>query len=135
MPRLNEIVAALADISKIDSYETLAAEMADWFSCLAHRISTWSDKRPSQTMHKMAATIHTVPYDLLAEFGHSYNPTLLAFVMLLHCSPDMPDYADARTLVLVLLDDLRQMDLDHPDAQNAIERIDAIFDSFSRRQK
>ena len=135
MARVNEIVAALADISKIDSYETLAPEMADWFSGLADRMATCSDKRPSQTMHKMAATIHTVPYDLLAEFGHSYDPTLLAFVMLLHCSPDMPDYADARALVQALLDHLRRMDLDRPEAQNAIERIDAIFDSFSRRPK
>jgi hypothetical protein len=78
--------------------------MANWFSGLADRMSAWSDERPSQTKHKMAATIHTVPYDLLAEFGHSYNPTLLAFVMLLHCSPDMPDYADARALVQALLD-------------------------------
>ncbi|WP_354256289.1 hypothetical protein [Bradyrhizobium sp. F1.13.3] len=132
---MNEIVAALADISKIDSYETLAAEMADWFSGLAALMATYSDKRPSQTMHKMAATIHTVPYDLLAEFGHSYNPTLLAFVILLHCSPDMPDYGDARALVQALLDDLRQMDLDRPEAQNAIERTDAIFDRLSRLPK
>jgi hypothetical protein len=46
---------------------------------------------------------------------------------------DAPDYADAHHLVLTLLDELRSIDLDHPDAQRAIEEIKAILKPTRRR--
>jgi hypothetical protein len=79
-------------------------------------------------MRKMAATVETVPYDMLAELGHSYNATLISCVLILHVvRADAPDYADARDLVLKLLDELRKLDLDHPDTQKAIEEIKFIL--------
>ena len=39
-------------------------------------------------MRKMAATVETVPYDMLAELGHRYNATR---VLILHvCTPMRP---------------------------------------------
>ena len=113
MPKPAEIVAALGDVSAIDSYATLQAEMVDLFTDLAD----WNDDRSAQIMRKMAATVGTVPYDMLAELGHSYNPTLLAAVILDILHADAPDYADAHDFVLTLLDKLRRIDLDHPDTQ------------------
>ncbi|SDK04622.1 hypothetical protein SAMN05216338_108217 [Bradyrhizobium sp. Rc2d] len=69
MPRPVEIIAALADISAVDSYETLQAEMVDLFTSLADHMDHWNDKRPALIMRKMAATVETVPYDMLAELG------------------------------------------------------------------
>jgi hypothetical protein len=136
MSRTNEIVAALADVSSIDGYETLRAEMVDWFSDQSERMRAWEDKRPSQIMCKMVATIDTVPYDMLVEFGHSYNSTLLSYAMLLRCCDhEMPDYADAYALVQTMLDDLRYMASDHPDAQNALHGMDALFKDLRRRYK
>ena len=54
-------------------------------------------------------TVHTVPYDMLAEFGHNYDPVLLAAVMILQVSrDDLPDYANAHDLMLTVLDELRR---------------------------
>ncbi len=85
-------------------------------------------------MRKMAATIDTVPHDMLAEFGYSYNPTLLACVTIVHvlCPDVVPDFADARDLMQTLLDELRSIDLDHPDTQKAIEELKVFLKSSDR---
>ena len=133
MPKPAEIVAALGDVSAIASYATLQTEMVDLFTCLADGMKNWDDKRPAQIMRKMAATVDTVPYDMLAEFGHSYNPAFLAAVILEHILyADAPDYADAHDFVLTLLDQLREIDLDHPDTQKSIEQIEIFFKSIGR---
>ena len=132
MPKPTEIVAALCDVSAIDSYATLQAEMVDLFTSLADRMKELNEERPAQIMRKMAATIGTVPYDMLAELGHSYSPTLLAAVILDILHADAPDYADAHDFVLTLLDELRSIDLDHPDTQKAIEKIEVILKSMGR---
>ncbi|MCK1712494.1 MULTISPECIES: hypothetical protein [unclassified Bradyrhizobium] len=133
MPKAADVVAALADVSAIDSYATLQAEMVDLLTSLADRMNGWQNERPAQIMRKMAATVETVPYDMLAELGHSYNPTLISYALILHVlRADAPDYADAHDLVLTLLDELRSIDLDHPDTQKAIEEIKVIFKSTGR---
>jgi hypothetical protein len=128
MPKPAEIVAALGDVSAIDSYATLQAEMVDLFTDLAD----WNDDRSAQIMRKMAATVGTVPYDMLAELGHSYNPTLLFAVILDNLYADAPDYADAHEFVLTLLDKLRKVDLDHPETQKAIELVEMILQPIGR---
>ena len=133
MPKRAEIVAALSDISAIESYATLKAEMVDMFTDLAEHMSSLDDKRPAQIMRKMVATIDTVPYDMLAELGHNYHPTLICAVMILHAAhAEVPDYSDARDLVETLLDELRRIDLEHPDRRKAIEMIDAILKNARR---
>ena len=90
-----------------------------------------NDERRAQIFRKMAATVETIPYDMLAEFGHNYNPYLISALLLqqvLHA--DAPDYADAHELVLALLDELRSINLDHPDTQKAVELIKVAFDSM-----
>jgi hypothetical protein len=89
------------------------------------RMSRRKDQRGALTMRKMAATIDTVPHEMLAEFGHSYNPTLLASVIMFHVlyADVVPDFADAHDLMQTLLDELRSIDLDHPDTQKAIEEL------------
>jgi hypothetical protein len=67
MPKPAEIVAALGDLSAIDSYAMLQAEMVDLFADMADRMEHWNDRRPALIMRKMAATVETVPYDTLAE--------------------------------------------------------------------
>src|SRR5262249_54714501 len=124
-----EIVAALGDISAIESYPTLRAEMVDLFTSLADRMKDRNDERQAQIFRKMAAAVDTMPYDMLAEFGHSYNPFLISAVILQVLHADAPDYADAHDLVLTLLDELRSIDLDHPDTQQAIEVLKVIFKS------
>ena len=69
---------------------------------------------------------------MLAEFGHNYNPVLISAVLFLHLDADAPDYADAHDLMLNLLDELRSINLDHPDTQKAIEEIKIIFESTGR---
>jgi hypothetical protein len=65
---------------------------------------------------------------MLAELGHSYDPALISCLLILRVvHADAPDYADARDLVLTLLDELRCIDLDHPDTRKAIEEIKSIF--------
>ena len=128
MPKPAEIVAALGDVSAIDSYATLRAEMVDLFTDLVDRMKDRNDERRAQIFRKMAATVETIPYDMLAEFGHNYNPYLISALLLqqvLHA--DAPDYADAHALMLTLLDKLRRIDLDHPDTQKAIEMVKGIF--------
>lgn len=133
MPKPAEIVAALKDVSAIDSYATLQAEMVDLFADMADRMDHWDDKRPALIMRKMAATVDTIPYDMLAELGHGYNPTLICYAMILHVAhADAPDYANAHDLVLSLLDELRGIDLDHCATQTAIEKIDALFRTVRR---
>ena len=132
MPKPAEIVAALGDVSAIDSYATLQAEMVDLFTCMADSMKNWDDKRPAQIMRKMAATVDTVPYDMLAEFGHSYNPALLAAVILDNLHADAADYADAHDFVLTLLDHLREIDLDHPDTQKGSKQPEFFFKSIGR---
>ena len=83
---------------------------------------------PAQIMRKMAATVGTVPYDMLAEFGHSYNPTLIAAAdpgrfarrctRLRRCS---------RLVCSPCWMSCGASTLDHPDAQRAIEEIKAIL--------
>ena len=73
MPKPAEIVAALGDVSAIDSYATLRAEMVDLFTDLVDRMKDRNDERRAQIFRKMAATVETIPYDMLAEFGHNYG--------------------------------------------------------------
>jgi hypothetical protein len=127
MPKPAEIVAALGDVSAIDSYATLRAEMVDLFTSLSDCMKDRNDERQAQIFRKMAATVETIPYDMLAEFGHNYNSVLISAVLILHLHADAPDYADAHDLVLTLLDELRSIDLDHPDTQKAIEEIKVIL--------
>jgi CHASE3 domain sensor protein len=132
MPKPVEIIAALGDISAIDSYETLQAEMVDLFTSLADHMC--HDESAAQIMRKMAATVETVPYDMLAELGHSYNATLISSVLIRNVvHADVPDYDDAHDLVRTLLEELRKLDLDHPDAPKAIEEIKAILKPTRRR--
>jgi hypothetical protein len=48
--------------------------MIDLFTSLADRRT---DGRPAQIMRKVAGTVEAVPYDMLAQLGHSYNATLI----------------------------------------------------------
>ena len=94
----------------------------------------WNDQRPAQIMRKLAATIETVPYDMLAEFNYNYDEDLVSVLLILRVlHADVPDYADAHELVLTLLDELRSIDLDHPDTQKALEMVKPILKSM--RQK
>jgi hypothetical protein len=127
MPKPAEIVAALGDVSAIDSYATLRAEMVDLFTSVADRMKDRNDERQAQIFRKMAATVDTITYDMLAELGHNYNPVLISAHLLLHLHADASDYADAYDLVLTLLDELRSIDLDHPDTQKALEQLGIIF--------
>ena len=78
----------------------------------------------------MAATVDTVPYDMLVEFGYNYDETLMVALLLREMlNDDVPDYADAHELMLTLLDELRSINLDHPDAQEAID----VFNKFLGR--
>jgi hypothetical protein len=53
--------------------------------------------------------------------------------MVLHVlHADAPEYANAHSLVRTLLNELRSIDLDHPDTQKAIEEIKVIFKSTGR---
>jgi len=83
MPKPTEIFAALADTSAVDSHESLQAEMVDLFTNLSDCMRDWNDARPAKIMRKMAATIKAVPYDMLAELGHSYNAALLSCMLIL----------------------------------------------------
>jgi hypothetical protein len=131
MPKPAEIVAALADVSRIDSYATLQAEMVDLFTDLAERKR--NDERQARIFRKMVATVDTIPYDMLAELGHNYNSELIsAFLLLEVLDDDVPDYADAYALVFTLLNKLRRIDLDHPDTQKAIEKIREAFELMGR---
>jgi len=129
MPKPAEIVVALGDVSAIESYATLQAEMVDLFSSLA---DCMNDESSVQIMRKMAATVGTVPYDMLAELGHRYNPALIAALILNELLGDASDYADAHDFVLTLLDEMRSIDLDHPDTRMAIEQCEGIFKSIGR---
>jgi len=131
VPKPAEIVAALGDVSAIDSYATLRAEMVDLFTTMADCMKDRNDERQAQIFRKMAATVETIPYDMLAEFGHNYGWVMISAVLLEEIwHPDAPDYADAHALMLTLLDKLRRIDLDHPDTQKAIELIKVAFDSM-----
>ena len=132
MPKPAEIVAALGDISDIDSYATLQAHMVDLFTTTADCMRKWNHARSAQIMRKMAATVDTVPYDMLAEFGYGYDEAFMIALLLRQIvDDDAPDYADAHNLLLTLLDELRRIDLDHPDAQKAID----LINEFCGRQK
>jgi len=82
MPKPTEIVAALGDVSAIESYATLQAEMVDLFTTMADGLKKRNQERPAQIMRKMAATVETIPYDVLAEFGHNYDSALIAAFLL-----------------------------------------------------
>ena len=124
MPKPAEIVAALGDLSDIESHATLQAHMVDLFTSAADGMKKWNRQRPALIMRKMAATVETVPYDLLAEFGYDYDEFLIvAFFLKEMLYDDMPDYPDAHELMLTMLDELRRIDLDHPDTQKAIDLI------------
>ena len=127
MTKPAEIVAALGDVSDIVSYATLRAEMVDLFTDLADG----SDDRTARIMRKMADTVGTVPYDA-GRVRASYNPALLAAVIMDNLHADAADYADAHDFVLTLLDQLREIDLDHPDTQKHIEQLDIFFGSMGR---
>jgi hypothetical protein len=133
MPKPAEIVAALGDVSAIDSHATLHAEMVDLFTTMADGLKDRNDERHAQVFRKMAATVETVSYDMLAEFGHNYNPTLISAVLILQVSrDDLPDYVDAHDLVLNLLDELRSINLDHPDTQSLMEEVKLILKCMGR---
>ena len=135
MPKSEQIVAALADISAIANHETLKAEIVDLFRDVLNDKGRRKDERAALIMRKMINTIDTVPYDMLAEFGHNYNPELLACMIVVHVlMPDiLPDYADAHDLMDTMLNDLRTIDLDHPDTHKAIEMIRGIFKEARKR--
>lgn len=58
---------------------------------------------------------------------------MICYAMILHAvRADAPDYADAYDLVLTLLDELRSIDLDHPDTQRAIAEIKAVLKEAGR---
>jgi hypothetical protein len=78
MPKPAEIVAALGDVSAIDSYTTLRAEMVDLFTDLVDWMKDRNDERRAQIFRKMAATVETIPYDMLAEFGHNYGWVMIS---------------------------------------------------------
>ena len=82
MPKPTEIVATLGDVSAIESYATLQAEMVDLFTAMADGMKKRNQQRPAQIMRKMAATVEMIPYDMLAEFGHNYNPVLISAVLI-----------------------------------------------------
>jgi hypothetical protein len=85
MPKPAEIVAALGDVSAIDSYATLRAEMVDLFTDLVDWMKDRNDERRALIFRKMAATVvETIPYDMLAEFGHNYNPFLISAFLWQH---------------------------------------------------
>ena len=131
MPKPAEIVAAVGDVRAIDSYATLRAEMVDLFTTMADCMKDRNDERQAQIFRKMAATVETIPYDMLAEFGHNYGWVMISVVLFEEIwHPDAPDYDDAHALMLTLLDKLRRIDLDHPDTQKAIELIKVAFDSM-----
>ena len=46
MPKPDEIVAALGDISGIDSYATLQAQMVDLFTPMIDLMKKWNLERP-----------------------------------------------------------------------------------------
>jgi len=54
----------------------------------------------------------------------------LIILRVLHA--DLPDYANAHGRVRTLLDELRSIDLDHPDTQKVIEDIKVILKSTGR---
>ena len=132
MPKPAEIVAALGDVSAIPSCATLQAELVDLFTSVADHMKRRNDERLSEIMRKMAATVETVPYDMLAKLRHNYDPVFAAVLILQISHDDAPDYADAHELVLILLDELRRIDLDRPDAQKAIEEVEVILKSMGR---
>ena len=134
MTKLAEIVAALGDVSAIDSYAALQAQMVDLFADLADAMKDRKDERSALIFRKMAATIGSVPCDLLAELGHCYTSELIAVQIMDDLDTDVPDHADAHDFVCALLDRLRSIDLDHPDTQKAIEQIKAIFGSRGGRR-
>src|SRR5262245_18022994 len=91
MPKPAEIVAALGDVSTIVSYATLRAEMVDLFTDLVDWMKNRNDERQAQIFRKMAATVDTIPYDMLAEFGHNYGADLICAVLIVHVlRPDGP---------------------------------------------
>jgi hypothetical protein len=81
MPKPAEIVAALGDLSAIDSYATLRAEMVDLFTDLVDLMKDRNDERRAQIFRKMADTVETIPYDMLAEFGHNYGWVMISVVL------------------------------------------------------
>ena len=91
-----------------------------------------NDKRPAQIMRKMAATVETVPYDMLAEFGHSYNPYLITAVILKICTPMRPITPMPTTLSSPCSISCGSIDLDHPNTQKAIEQLEIFFTSMGR---
>ena len=108
--------------------------MVDLFADLADAMKDRKDERSALIFRKMAATIGSVPYDLLAELGHCYTSELIAVQIMDDLDTDVPDYADAHDFVCALLDRLRSIDLDHPDTPKAIEQIKAIFGSRGGRR-
>jgi hypothetical protein len=87
-------------------------------------------------MQKMATTVGSIPYEVLAEFGHNYNPTLLTLVIYPRIASaagiEVADYESAHDFLVDMLDELRSIDLDHPDTQKAIEEINVILKSTGR---
>ena len=71
MPTPAEIIAALGDISDIESESELRSRMVGLFTEIAHRTNRREDPRPSQIFRKMTSTVDTIPYNLLVEFGHN----------------------------------------------------------------
>ena len=102
--------------------------MVDLFTDLVDWMKDRNDERRALIFRKMVATVETIPYDMLAEFGHNYGWVMISVVLFEEIwHPDAPDYADAHALMLTLLDKLRRIDLDHPDTQKAIELIKFAF--------
>jgi hypothetical protein len=123
-------------MSAIKSYATLQAEMIDLFTAVADDMDELNDKRAALIMRKMAATVETIPYDMLAEFGHNYDPVLISCAVLQQIwHIDAADYANAHDLVLTMLDWLRSIDLDHPITRKAIEMIETILESAGRTKR
>jgi len=122
-----EIAAVLGDMSAVDN-AILQAATIDLFTGLANAIDELNYKRAALIMRKMAATVATVPYELLAEFGYNYDPVLIGCAVRQQIfRMDVADYVNAHDLVLTMLDWLRSIDFDDPNTQEMIEKMEVTL--------
>src|SRR6266480_6688258 len=132
MPKPDEIVAALADVSAVDSYETLQAELVDLFADPGgpHEGLERQASRPDhakdggdgqQRPLRGAGRVRPQLQSHSAHVGHlsAYYVCVRLRGGRLRQRPRLP----ARNM----LDELRGIDLDHPYMQKAIEEIKLVF--------
>jgi hypothetical protein len=75
MPKPAKIVAALGDVSAIDSYATLQAEMVDLFTSLADCKKDWNEGARTCTVRPIGRTAYP------ATFGRSNRTALQARIV------------------------------------------------------